>query len=354
VIGGASFLSGIWEKRLSFLEIMKFIDEASIYVKGGSGGRGCVSFRREKHVPRGGPDGGDGGKGGDVVVRASKFCSTLLDLKYRQHYLALHGGHGEGNNRKGRNAPDVIITVPVGTVVTDAQTGELLADLDADGATVVVARGGRGGKGNAFFVTATNRAPRFAQEGEPGEERKIHLELKLLAEVGLVGRPNVGKSTFLSRISSARPKIADYPFTTLRPHLGVVDLGEGKSMVVADIPGLIENAHLGAGMGISFLKHIERTSVLFHILDISRERNTDAWGDFEMINNELVKYSPELGLKPQIVGINKIDLPIVRERMEREVDVFEKKGIPVYTFSAVTGEGVAEVIKAISRKLEGE
>lgn len=340
------------KRGFSFLWPMKFIDEATIYVKAGSGGRGCVSFRREKHVPRGGPDGGDGGKGGDVVVRASKFCATLLDLKYRQHYIARHGGHGEGNNRKGRNAKDVIITVPVGTVVRDADTGVLMADLDHHGAEVIVARGGQGGRGNAYFVTPTNRAPRFAQEGQPGEERKIYLELKLLAHVGLIGRPNVGKSTFLARISSARPKIADYPFTTLAPHLGVVDLGGERCMVVADIPGLIENAHLGAGMGISFLRHIERTKVLFHILDISREDGVDAWGDFEMINHELQMFDSSLASKPQVVAINKIDLPRVQERIRKEILFFQRKGIRIYPFSAATGEGVAEVVSAISSELD--
>ncbi len=311
-----------------------------------------MSFRREKYVPRGGPDGGDGGKGGDIVIRASQFCSTLLDLKYRQHYIAKHGGHGEGNNRKGKNAEDVVIIVPVGTVVTDAETRELLADLDTHGVEVIVARGGRGGRGNAYFATATNRAPRFAQEGEPGEERRVYLELKLLAHVGLIGRPNVGKSTFLTRISAARPKVADYPFTTLEPHLGVVELKDGKSVVVADIPGLIENAHLGAGMGTGFLRHIERTHVLFHILDLSQEEGKRAWDDFEMINRELVKFNPALGLKPQIVAINKIDLPVVRKRMPGEINVFKKRGIKVYPFSAMTGEGVAEVMAAISSALD--
>lgn len=331
---------------------MKFIDEATIYVKAGQGGRGCVSFRREKYVPRGGPDGGDGGKGGDVVIRASKFCSTLLDLKYQQHYVARHGGHGEGNNRKGRNAKDVIITVPVGTVIKNADTGEIIGDLDYHEAQVIVARGGRGGRGNASYATPTNRAPRFAQEGEPGEEKRIYLELKLLAHVGLIGRPNVGKSTFLARISSARPKIADYPFTTLEPHLGVVDLEGEKSMVVADIPGLIENAHRGAGMGINFLRHVERTKVLFHILDLSREDGIGAWKDFEMINRELVEFNATLGTKPQIVGINKIDLPIVKERLPREIGIFKRRGIKVYPFSAVTGEGISAILAAISSELD--
>lgn len=332
---------------------MKFVDEADIYVKAGDGGRGCVSFRREKFVPYGGPDGGDGGKGGDIVITASRTLATLLDLKYHSHYVAKHGGHGEGKNRTGRNASDVTITVPVGTVITDAETGELLADLVEHGSSVIVARGGRGGRGNAYFTTATRHAPRFAQEGQRGEERNIHLELKLVADVGLVGRPNVGKSTLLGRISAAHPKIADYPFTTLRPHLGVVDMGEGRNIVVADIPGLIEHAHLGAGMGIRFLRHIERTAVLLHLIDISREDESSAWDDFKMVREELTQFNPRLGMKPMVVAINKMDLPQAKKRLSREIIQFKRAGIDVYPFSALTGEGVKEVLDAVMSALGG-
>lgn len=324
---------------------MKFIDEAKIYVKAGDGGRGCVSFRREKFVPRGGPDGGDGGHGGDVIIHASLSRRTLLDLKFRQHHVAKHGGHGEGSKRTGRNSENVEIIVPVGTVIRDAETGELLADLTADGQSVVVAKGGMGGRGNARFATATHQVPRFAQPGIPGEERWITLELKLLADVGIIGLPNVGKSTLISRISAARPKIADYPFTTLVPHLGVVQYGEADSFVVADIPGLIEGAHAGLGMGTRFLKHVERTSLLLHIIDISPESYQGAWRDYELINRELGLFSPGLLAKPQIVAIGKIDLTVTRERLEKELDIFRENNIEVLTFSAVTGEGVPALLR---------
>lgn len=332
---------------------MKFIDEAKIYVKAGDGGRGCVSFRREKYVPFGGPNGGDGGKGGDVVISASSGHQTLLDLKYRQHHVAKHGGHGEGSNRTGRSAPDLVIPVPVGTLVMDAESGEVLADLVAEDQRYVVARGGIGGRGNARFVTATNRAPRFAQSGIPGEERWIRLELKLLADVGIIGLPNVGKSTFISKVSAARPKIADYPFTTLTPHLGVVRYGSDfQTFVLADIPGLIEGAHEGVGMGIQFLRHIERTSLLLHILDISREEADTGWRDYDVINTELASYSPELILKPQIVAVNKTDLPITRQRLKETLQIFAEKGIVLYPFSAATGEGIPALIGRIGEALQ--
>ena len=326
---------------------MKFIDEAKIYVKAGDGGRGCVSFRREKFIPRGGPDGGDGGHGGDVIIRASLSRRTLLDLKYRQHHVAKHGSHGEGSKRTGKDSQDVEIVVPVGTVVRDAETGELLSDLAADGASFIVAKGGMGGRGNARFATATHQTPRFAQPGIPGEERWITLELKLLADVGIVGLPNVGKSTFISRVSAARPKIADYPFTTLVPHLGVVQYGEHESFVIADIPGLIEGAHEGMGMGMRFLRHVERTSVLLHIIDISTESHEGAWHDYELINRELGLFSPDMLKKPQIVAIGKTDLPTTRERMKKDMDIFAQKGIKVLTFSAATGEGVPQLVQEI-------
>jgi len=330
---------------------MKFIDEARIYVKAGDGGKGCVSFRREKFVPKGGPDGGDGGKGGDVIVKAVSGRRTLLDLKYRQHHVARRGGSGEGSNRTGRGSEDVWIAVPVGTIVKDADTGETLADLTVDGQSFIVAQGGIGGKGNAHFATATHRAPRFAQEGIPGEERRVLLELKLLADVGIIGMPNVGKSTFISKVSAARPKIADYPFTTLVPNLGVVRCGPDESFVIADIPGLIPGAHRGLGMGTRFLRHIERTTVLLHILDISREGEAGAWRDFEAVNHELAQFSAALAKKPQVVAINKIDLPATRAGIQKEIDIFEKKGIGLLKFSAATGEGTDAVLREILKKL---
>ncbi len=335
-----------WKKVHS--NSMKFIDEAKIYVKAGDGGRGCVSFRREKFVPRGGPDGGDGGHGGNVVIRASLSRRTLLDLKYRQHHVAKHGGHGEGSKRTGRDSQDVEIVVPVGTVVRDAASGELLADLTADGIVFIVAKGGMGGRGNARFATATRQVPRFAQPGIPGEERWITLELKLLADVGVIGLPNVGKSTFVSRVSAARPKIADYPFTTLVPHLGVVRYGDQESFVIADIPGLIEGAHEGLGMGMQFLRHVERTAALLHILDISQESYQSAWHDYTLINRELELFSPAMREKRQVVAIGKLDLPVTRERMKKEVDTFAQKGIKLFAFSAATGEGVPEVLRELT------
>jgi len=331
---------------------MKFIDEAKIFVKAGHGGKGCVSFRREKYVPKGGPDGGNGGKGGDVVIIASATHQTLLDLKYRQHHVAKHGGHGEGGNRTGKDSDNVEVVVPVGTVVKDVGTGELLADLISDGERFIVAKGGIGGKGNAHFASATNRAPRYAQDGMPGEERWVNLELKLLADVGIIGLPNVGKSTFISKVSAAKPKIADYPFTTLKPNLGVVRIDNEQTFVVADIPGLIKGAHQGAGMGTQFLRHIERTSLLFHILDISQEDERDAWDDYETVNRELALFGPALLAKPQIVGIGKTDLPNTRERVKEVTKTFKKKGIKVHAFSAATGAGVSDVIKEMARLLQ--
>lgn len=328
---------------------MKFIDEAKIYVKAGDGGRGCVSFRREKYVPRGGPDGGDGGHGGDIVIRASRDRRTLLDLKYRQHHVAKHGGHGKGAKRTGRDSEDVMIAVPEGTVIREAQTGELLADLTADGAFFIAAKGGMGGRGNARFATATRQTPRFAQPGIPGEERWITLELKLLADVGIIGLPNVGKSTFISKISAARPKIADYPFTTIVPHLGVVPYDDKESFVIADIPGLIEGAHAGLGMGIEFLRHVERTSVLLHVIDVSAESHRGAWHDYELINRELELFSPAMREKRQVVAISKLDLPATRQRMQKDVDTFAEKGIKLLAFSAATGERVPEVIRELIR-----
>lgn len=326
---------------------MKFVDEAKIFVKGGHGGAGCVSFRREKFVPKGGPDGGDGGKGGDVIFRASKSHHTLLDLKYQQHQVAKNGGHGSGNNRTGRSAVDLEVIVPPGTVVKDYETGEILADLSELGQTFIVAKGGIGGKGNAHFKTSTHQTPRFAQEGMDGEERWLKMELKLLADVGLVGFPNAGKSTFISRVSAARPKIADYPFTTLTPHLGVVKYADAPSFVVADIPGLIAGAHEGLGMGIQFLRHVERTALLVHLIDISQDPHTNAWKNFTALTLELESYNPQLLAKAQIVCLNKIDLPAVREKVKKSVAQFQKKGIILHPFSAATGEGLRDILGKI-------
>ncbi len=306
-----------------------------------------MSFRREKFIPKGGPDGGDGGKGGDVIFRADKSHHTLLDLKYQQHQMAKNGGHGSGNNRTGRSAEDLEVIVPPGTVVKDFETGEILADLACLGQTFIVAKGGIGGKGNAHFKTSTHQTPRFAQEGMDGEERWLRMELKLLADVGLVGFPNAGKSTFISRVSEARPKIADYPFTTLTPHLGVVKVGDSPSFVVADIPGLIAGAHDGSGMGIQFLRHVERTSVLLHLIDISEEPHTNAWKNYAAISKELKLYNPQLLEKAQLVCLNKIDLPQVRDKVKKSVAQFSKKGIILHPFSAVTGEGLQDILRKI-------
>ncbi len=330
---------------------MRFVDEAKIYIKSGDGGQGCVSFRREKYVPRGGPDGGNGGKGGDVIAIASRSHRTLLDLKFNQHHVARRGGHGEGNNRTGRNGDDVEIVVPVGTVIKDMETGQFLADMTEDGQKAILALGGKGGKGNAHFKTATNQTPRYSQDGLPGEEKTISLELKLIADVGIVGFPNVGKSTLIANVSAARPKIANYPFTTLKPNLGVVRLGDSRAFVIADIPGLIEGAHQGAGLGTKFLRHIERTSILLHIIDISKDPFTGAWDDFKMINNELASFSPAVRAKPQIVAINKADLPTTRERLNGEMAVFEEQGLRVFPISAATGEGVKALMRAIEKEI---
>ncbi|MEI7591063.1 MAG: GTPase ObgE, partial [Deltaproteobacteria bacterium] len=330
---------------------MKFIDTAKIYLKAGDGGKGCISFRREKFVPRGGPNGGNGGKGGSIIIRASRTHRTLLDLRFRQHHSAPKGEHGQGSDKTGHSGDDIVILVPIGTLIKDIETEEILADLTEDKQDVIVARGGIGGKGNAFFSSSTNQAPRYAQDGIPGDERWVTLELKLLADVGIIGMPNVGKSTFISRVSAAKPKIADYPFTTLIPNLGVVYVEQDESFVVADIPGLIEGAHSGAGMGTKFLRHIERTSILLHILDISDGDENFAERNFAIINNELRLHQIDLINKQQIVAINKIDLPVARERVGKTVDIFRKKQIEVFPFSAVTGEGVKAIISAIAIKL---
>ncbi len=330
-----------------------FIDEVKISVQSGHGGAGCVSFRREKFIPRGGPDGGDGGRGGDVVFEVSGSISTLLDLRQRPHLKAGRGSHGMGKDRHGAGGKDLRVAVPPGTVIKDAETGDILADLTEPGESVVLLKGGRGGQGNARFATSTNKAPKFAQPGEPGEERKLKLELKLLADVGLFGFPSVGKSSFITRISAARPKIADYPFTTLTPHLGVVAYKNFRSFVVADIPGLIEGAHQGAGLGHRFLKHVERTRLLLHILDLSWMPERDPVREYEALNRELLLFDEELAHKPQIVVVNKLDLPQVRDNLAKVTPYFEDLCIKVYPVSSVTGEGVPALLDAIAERLWG-
>ncbi len=330
---------------------MKFVDQVRIRVKAGDGGNGCVSFRREKYVPKGGPDGGDGGKGGDVILQADSQLATLLDLSYPQQFRAQKGTHGKGKNQTGKNGEDLIIRVPVGTIVLDDESGEVLQDLLFDGQQFIAAAGGRGGRGNARFATPTHRTPRHAEKGERGEERWLRLDLKLLADVGLIGFPNAGKSTLLSKISSARPKIGDYPFTTLAPNLGVVEREDGRPFVVADIPGLIEGASKGSGLGLTFLRHVERTKLLVHLLDLSGEPPQNPMKAFNTLNRELEAYHPSLIEKVQIVALNKIDLPSVRERAEGAKREFEKIGHRLYAISGKTGEGVDELILAISLAL---
>jgi len=331
---------------------MKFVDEMRIQVKAGDGGNGCVSFRRERFIPRGGPNGGDGGKGGDVILQADAQLTTLLDLTYPQQFRAQKGTHGKGKDQTGRSGEDLIIRVPVGTLVRDDQSGEVLQDLLFDGQRFIAAEGGRGGRGNARFATATLRAPRHAEKGEKGQQCWLRLELKLLADVGLLGYPNVGKSTLLSKISSARPKIADYPFTTLVPNLGVAIREDCRSFVVADIPGLIEGASQGAGLGLTFLRHVERTRILIHLLDISEGSSQNPVKDFEALNHELSAYDPSLQEKTQIIALNKIDLPSVRKRAVDFQKRFEKMGFQLYLISGRTGEGLEELIGEVSQRLE--
>jgi len=321
-----------------------FIDEARIFVKAGDGGHGCCSFRREKYVPRGGPNGGDGGHGGSIILKADPQLHTLIDLTYQQQYRAQRGAHGEGKNCSGRGGEDRLIAVPVGTMAYDAESGELLADLSAPGQMLVAAKGGRGGRGNARFATPTHRAPRRADPGEPGEERTLRLELKLLADVGIVGFPNAGKSTLLSAISKARPKIADYPFTTLTPQLGVARDAAGRSFVVADIPGLIEGAHAGKGLGHQFLRHVERTRVMLHLVDAGVGREGDPVKEFRILRKELTAYQPELAEKPMVLAANKIDAQGDGGHVAALRRFAKKEKIPFFAVSAVTGEGLAPLL----------
>jgi GTP-binding protein len=328
-----------------------FVDEVEIHVRAGDGGRGCVSFRREKFVPRGGPNGGDGGRGGSVILEADEGLGTLLDFRYRRHYAAPRGGHGEGSDRHGANGGDLVLRVPVGTTVRERDTGLLLGDLTVDDERLDIAKGGRGGRGNARFATSTHRAPRHAEPGEPGEERRLRLELRLLADVGVVGFPNAGKSTLVARLSAARPKIADYPFTTLVPTLGLVRLDVERSFVIADVPGLIPGASEGKGLGLRFLRHLERTRVLVHLLDLDPATGRDPVEDWRTIQAELRAYSPELAARPQLVAANKIDLEGAAPRLKRVVAMGRRRRLPVFPLAARTGHGLAELRAALGAAL---
>ncbi len=329
-----------------------FIDRTKIRIQAGHGGNGVTAFRREKFVPRGGPSGGDGGRGGDLWLEADESLNTLLHLRYNPEHVAERGRHGEGSNCYGRDGVDTVVRVPVGTQVFDAPTGDLLYDFTHDGERWLAARGGRGGFGNTHFKSSTNRAPRYHQEGSAGEERELQLELNLLADVGLIGFPNAGKSTLISTISAAKPKIADYPFTTLEPHLGVVDMGEFRTFVVADIPGLIEGAHQGAGLGDRFLRHVERTKLLLHLVDVSSVSGRDAVSDYETINRELAAYDENLAARPQIVVATKIDALDEPERLERLKTRAAEDARPFYAISSATNEGVRELVNAVARILD--
>lgn len=329
---------------------MKFIDEAVITVQSGDGGRGCVSFRREKFIPRGGPDGGDGGKGGDVILEAASQKRTLYFFRYRKDFKAKNGAGGQGKRKAGKHGDDLLIEIPPGTVISDADTGQVIKDFAKPGEKYIIAKGGRGGRGNARFKTSTNRAPRFAQPGESGEILKLKLDLKLLADVGIIGLPNAGKSTLISAISSAHPKTGNYPFTTLIPNLGVVKTDWGEPFVVADIPGLIEGAHKGIGLGIRFLRHIERTRILIHLIDSSSIDPADPLKSYKTVNNELAKYSGELAKKSQIVILNKIDM----SGTKKTVDIFQAsaKNVKVELISALTGEGIDNLKSQLTQLLD--
>ena len=337
-----------------------FIDEVDVDLRAGDGGSGCLAFRREKHVPRGGPSGGDGGRGGSIFLVASAHQNTLVTYRFHPEFKADRGQHGQGSNRTGRDGADLVLEVPPGTMAYDASGAVplLLADLTTVGERVLIARGGRGGRGNAAFATSTNRAPRRTEPGEPGETRRVRLRLKLLADVGLVGFPNAGKSTLIARISAARPKIAEYPFTTLTPNLGVVHLSDDRSFVVADVPGLIEGAHLGHGLGTRFLAHLERTKVLVHLIDVSAASGRDPVEDFDVITHELAAFEStdedvgvRLASKTQIAAANKIDAMDDPERLERLARHLKGAGVPLYPVSAVTGAGVPELLEAMWREV---
>lgn len=328
-----------------------FYDYAKIFVKGGDGGNGMVSFRREKYIPEGGPSGGDGGKGGDVVLVAEEGLRTLVDFRYKKHFKAPKGEHGMSKGMHGANAEDLLVKVPVGTVIRNADTQEVMADLVTHGQIFIAAHGGRGGKGNTRFATNMNKAPGYAENGDPGEEFNLEMELKLLADVGLLGFPNVGKSTIISHVSAAKPKIANYHFTTIDPNLGVVSVDEGRSFVLVDIPGLVEGASEGTGLGHRFLRHVERTRLLLHVLDAAGSEGREPWQDFEVINQELERYNPILKSRPQVIVANKMDLPGAQENLEeikkRYGDTYE-----IYPVSAVTGQGLRELMFRAAALLE--
>jgi GTP-binding protein len=330
---------------------MKFIDEAEVHVRAGDGGRGCVSFLREKYKPHGGPNGGDGGDGGDVVFVVDPGLTTLLDFKFQPLIKAGRGEHGRGKQQYGKRGEDKVVRVPPGTLVRDAESGDLLADLRAAHERAVVAHGGRGGRGNMHFATPTNQAPRYAQPGTPGEERRLRLELQLMADVGLVGYPNAGKSTLIAKVSAARPRVADYPFTTLVPHLGVVRVDEEGSFVLADIPGLIEGAHRGLGLGHRFLRHLSRTRLLIHLLDLNPMTGRDPLADYDAINLELTAFDATLAAKPQIVVANKLDLTEARERYPDVRARFAARGVELWGISAATGDGVTALMREVGRRL---
>lgn len=328
-----------------------FVDQVKVYVKGGDGGNGMVAFRREKYVPKGGPAGGDGGNGGDVVFEVEEGLRTLMDFRYQRHFKAPRGEHGMSKNMHGRNAKDLVVKVPPGTTITDEDTNEIIADLTLHGQRAVIARGGRGGRGNSRFATPANPAPELSENGEPGHERNIMMELKLLADVGLVGFPSVGKSTLLSVVSSARPKIAEYHFTTIVPNLGMVETADGRSFVMADLPGLIEGAHSGVGLGHQFLRHIERTRVIVHVIDMAATEGRDPYEDFLTINQELAQYNLRLTERPQIIVANKMDMPDAEENLQ----VFKEKlneEYPIFPISALTKSGLRDLLFAIADKLE--
>ncbi|WP_026893737.1 GTPase ObgE [Clostridiisalibacter paucivorans] len=331
-----------------------FVDKAKIFVKAGNGGHGAVAWRREKYEPSGGPAGGDGGSGGNVVLKVDEGLRTLMDFKYKKHYNAQNGEDGKSKRQFGKKGENLYIKVPPGTIVKDVATGKIISDLIENGQEFIVAKGGKGGRGNAKFATATRQAPRFAEGGSKGEEREIILELKVLADVGLVGFPNVGKSTFLSVVSQAKPKIANYHFTTLKPNLGVVRLGEGKSFVIADIPGLIEGAHEGIGLGHEFLRHVERTRILIHMVDISGQEGRDPFEDFNKINEELQRYNPKLASRPQIVVANKMDLTDSEKNLNEFKNKLEKTNCKyeLFSISAATRKGIKELLYRVLNKLD--
>lgn len=328
-----------------------FVDQTKIYVKGGDGGNGIVAYRREKYVPKGGPAGGDGGKGADVVFEVNEGLRTLMDFRYQRHFKAPRGEHGMSKNQHGRNAKDMIVKVPPGTVIIDAETKEVLADLVEHGQRAIIAKGGRGGRGNSRFATPSNPAPEIAENGEPGQEREVILELKLLADVGLVGYPSVGKSTLLSVVSSARPKIAEYHFTTIVPNLGMVETEDNRSFVMADLPGLIEGAHEGVGLGHQFLRHIERTRVIVHVIDMAATEGRDPYEDYLTINKELEEYNLRLTERPQIIVANKMDIPDAEENLQKFKERLEED-YPIFPISAITRKGLRELLFSIADKIE--